>query len=84
MFNHIKKSVIAFDDFEHDPAFEHSYMKPTAYAQYLSLVRDFEKYENEQYLEFLQFATHVVNKNLKRNILKLTMCDGVVKGMFFL
>lgn len=73
MFNHLKKSILAFKKVEDDPALANSYLKRTAFSQYFHLANDMNNYEKENYDDFLHHATFTVNSVLKKHILKLEM-----------
>lgn len=76
LFEHLKKSVIAFKKVENDPGLANSYFKRTAFSQYFELINNMNEYEKEHVQEYLKNATLIVNNILKRNILRLKIHDA--------
>lgn len=76
LFEHLKKSVMAFKKVENSPALQGSYLKRTAFSQYFMLANDMNEYEKQQFEDFLAKGIFVVNNILKRNILKLNVCGA--------
>jgi dynein heavy chain, axonemal len=82
----LKKSIVAFKKVEDEPGLANSYSKRTAFNQYFSLVADINEYEKENFKEFNAKGTFIVNKELKKNILRLEYNDtaiGRLKKIFF-
>jgi dynein heavy chain, axonemal len=75
---HLKKSVLVFKRMENEPGFVDSFMKKTAFSQYINLMADIGQYEKDNFEEFLSNATATVNRVLKRNLLKLEYYDAAV------
>lgn len=73
LIEHLKKSILVFEKLENDPAMQRSYLKRSAYAQYISLFAEMNEYEKQQYDNFLANGSLIVNNILKRNILKLSI-----------
>lgn len=74
LIDHLKKSIVVFNELENDPAMQNSYLKRTAFSQYFSLANEMNEFEKQQYDNFLAKGSLIVNNILKRNILKLSIC----------
>lgn len=78
LYQHLKKSVIAFRKIESEPEVQNSYLKRTAFAQYFTLVADMRGYENDNFDQFLEAGIYIVNNCMKKNILKVEFSEEIL------
>lgn len=78
LYQHLKKSVIAFRRIESEPEVQNSYLKRTAFAQYFALVTDMRRYENDNFDQFLEAGVYIVNNCMKKNILKVEFSEEIL------
>lgn len=76
LFQHLKKSVIAFRKIEADPVFQNSYLKEAAFSQYFKLTEDMQSFERLKFDNYEARAIHQINSVVKGNVLRLEFLNG--------
>ncbi|XP_055696351.1 dynein axonemal heavy chain 10 [Lutzomyia longipalpis] len=76
LYQHLRKSVVAFQLIEGDPKVAKTYLSQIAMTQYFDLTQKMLNYEKEFFKEFEHRAIYTVNRVLQGNILRLEFIDS--------
>ncbi|GAB0094127.1 Dynein heavy chain [Sergentomyia squamirostris] len=76
LYQHLRKSVVAFQLIESDPTVTKTYLSQIAMTQYFELAQKMQNYEKDFFSQFEQRAIYTVNRILQGNILRLEFIDS--------